>query len=47
MSIVFLLAIIALVCAILALIPSTGPVPWGGIAVLILAVIACFGSRLG
>lgn len=47
MSIAFLLAIIALVCAILALIPATGPAPWGGIAVLLLAIIACFGSRLG
>lgn len=47
MSIAFILAILALIFAIIALIPGTGRVPWMGIAVLLLAIIACFGSRLG
>lgn len=38
---------IAFVLTIIALIPGTGRVPWMGIAVLLLAIIACFGSRLG
>lgn len=41
LTMITVLALLALLFAILALISRAGPVPWGGIALLLLAIIHC------